>query len=201
MSSETVSPQDTGKRKPRSLIGLIRDIRADNRGVSAVEFAFILPIMLTLYFGGVELSQVIAADRKTTLVARTISDLVAQGTIINNAEMGNIMSASVAVATPYPVNNLRIVVSSIDIDNNRRATVTWSDTCRGTRRAIGSVITLPNGLDQPNSSIVLAEVSYAHTPTVGYVLTNTINVSDRIYMRPRLVQRVERQGNAATCPS
>ena len=48
----------------------------DERGVSAVEFALLLPLMLTLYLGAVEVSQGIRADRKVTLTARTIVDLV-----------------------------------------------------------------------------------------------------------------------------
>ena len=50
----------------------------DQEGVSAVEFAMLLPLMLTLYLGGVEVSQGISIDRKVTLTARTVADLVAQ---------------------------------------------------------------------------------------------------------------------------
>ena len=57
------------ERRLRRLIG-------DERGVSAVEFALLLPLMLTLYLGAVEVSQGIGADRKVTLTARTIGDLV-----------------------------------------------------------------------------------------------------------------------------
>jgi Flp pilus assembly protein TadG len=47
----------------------------DERGVSAVEFALLLPLMVTLYLGGVEISQGLTIDRKVTLVARTVADL------------------------------------------------------------------------------------------------------------------------------
>jgi Flp pilus assembly protein TadG len=180
---------------------LLKRLKRDDKGVAAVEFAMLVPAMLALYFGGVELSQVIAADRKTTLIARTLSDLVSQGTVISDQEMSNIMNATVAVATPYPVANLRVVVSSITVDGNRRATVAWSESCRTTRRANGQVVTLPAGLDTPNQSLILAEVQYQYTPTVGYVVTGPITVSDRIYMRPRLVQAVTRGGTASSCPA
>jgi Flp pilus assembly protein TadG len=35
---------------------------------------------VTLYLGGVEVSQAVAIDRKVTLIARTVADLIAQGT-------------------------------------------------------------------------------------------------------------------------
>ena len=50
----------------------------DTKGVSAVEFALVLPLMLTLYLGGAELAQAISASRKVTLVSRTVADLAAQ---------------------------------------------------------------------------------------------------------------------------
>ena len=53
-------------------------LAGDERGVSAVEFAMLLPLMLTLYLGAVEISQGIGADRKVTLTARTVADLVSQ---------------------------------------------------------------------------------------------------------------------------
>src|SRR5258707_563688 len=45
----------------------------DGRGVAAIEFAMIVPIMLVLFFGTVEFSAGIAEDRKVTLMARTFS--------------------------------------------------------------------------------------------------------------------------------
>ena len=47
----------------RRLGGLV----SDERGVSAVEFAMLLPLMLSLYLGAVAVSQGIGADRKVTL--------------------------------------------------------------------------------------------------------------------------------------
>jgi Flp pilus assembly protein TadG len=58
----------------------MRRLLRDKRGISAVEFAMLLPLMVTLYLGGVEVSQAVAVDRKVTLVARSLGDLVAQAT-------------------------------------------------------------------------------------------------------------------------
>ena len=56
----------------RSIERRVRGLASDERGVSAVEFAMLLPLMLTLYLGAVEVSQGVGADRKATLTARTI---------------------------------------------------------------------------------------------------------------------------------
>ena len=62
----------------------------DQRGVSAVEFAMLLPLMLTLYLGAVEISQGVGIDRKVTLTSRTVADLASQVSSISNADMTNI---------------------------------------------------------------------------------------------------------------
>ena len=164
--------------------------KRDERGVSAVEFAMLLPLMITLYLGGAEISQAVSIDRKVALTARAVADLVAQGTSITNAEMTNILNAAKAVAAPYPEAPLKVVVSSIKIDANNKATVDWSRALNTTQRPQNQTVTLPTGLSIPNTSIIWAEVSYGYTPAIGYVLTGTLNLPDQIYMRPRLQDTV-----------
>ena len=170
----------------------LRRLLRDERGVSAVEFAMLLPLMITLYLGGVEVSQGIAVDRKVTLVARSLGDLVAQSTTVTNSDMTNILSASTAVVQPFPDATLKVTVSSVAIDAQSVAKVVWSDTKNGTARAIGTTVTLPTALNVASTSLIWAEAQYAYTPTIGYVITGTMTLKDQIYMRPRLSDSVTR---------
>jgi Flp pilus assembly protein TadG len=164
----------------------------DEAGVSAVEFALLLPLMVTLYLGGVEVSQGLTIDRKVTLVARTVADLAAQVTSISGSDMTNILNASSAVMLPYSTTALKVTVSQVSIDANGKATIAWSDTKNGTARAKGSTVTLPSALNIANSSLIWSEVSYDYKPVIGYVITGTMKLSDQIYMRPRLSDSVSR---------
>ena len=172
----------------------IRRLLRDKRGISAVEFAMLLPLMVTLYLGGVEVSQAIAIDRKVTLLARSLADLVSQASSISNSDSSNILAATAAIVAPYSDSKLKITVSSVKIDNNGVAKVCWSDTKNGTARAIGSTVTVPAALNTVNSSLIWAESEYAYTPAIGYVITGTMNLKDQIYMRPRLSDTVTREG-------
>ena len=164
----------------------------DQRGVSAVEFAMLLPLMITLYLGTVEISQGVGIDRKVTLTTRTVADLASQVSSINNADMTNLLAASASVIAPYDTSKLKVTVTRVDVDANGSAKVKWSDTLGGTARAVGSTVILPTALNVPNSSLIWSEVAYSYTPTIGYVVTGTLNLSDQLYMRPRLSDKVER---------
>jgi Flp pilus assembly protein TadG len=182
--------------KPRLL-----SLASDQRGVSAVEFAMLLPLMLALYFGVVEISQGIAAQRKVTMTARAVADLVSQASNVANSYMNNSLDAAVAVMAPFPDSKLKVTVTSIQVDANGNATVAWSDTKNGTERAQGSSVTLPAALLIANSSLIWSEVEYAYTPTIGYIVSGTLTLKDSLYMRPRLSNCVTREAKQSTCPS
>jgi len=171
---------------------LLAGFARDRRGVSAVEFALLLPLMLSIYLGSIEVSQGISAQRKVTLTARSIADLVAQVSSINNADMTNSLNAAAAVMAPFSTDKLSVKISSIAIDGAGKATIAWSDALNGSGRTKGSSVTLPAALVIPNSSLIWSEVQYSYKPTLGYMLTGTLALKDQIYMRPRLSDSVTR---------
>ena len=168
----------------RARLGLER-LFSDRRGVSAVEFALLLPLMLTLYLGGVEVSQGVAVDRKVTLTARSVADLVAQATTLTGTDMSNVLDAATAVTAPYSSSNLKVTVSQVKIDANNNATIDWSCARNVTARAVGQSVTVPSGLNVASTWLIWGEVQYAYKPVIGYVITGTLSLHDQIYMRPR----------------
>src|SRR5262245_20764119 len=157
----------------------------DERAISAVEFAMLLPLMVTMYLGTFEVSQAVGINRKVTITARTVADLASQVSTIGDTDMNNLLAASGSVIAPYDVSKAKVTVSGIQIDNNCTARITWSDTLNGTPRAVGSGVTVPASLNTPNSFLVWGEVTYNYVPTIGYVITGPMNLSDQLYMGPR----------------
>jgi len=180
------------------LVRLARKLRhfaVDRRGISAVEFAMLLPLMVTLYLGGVEVSQGIGADRKVTLTARSVADLASRVTKINNADMSNILAAGKVVMEPFSSSNLRVTLTSVTIDINGNATVDWSDTYNGTARTKGSTVTVPTALKVNGTTLIWSEVEFDYKPVIGYVLTGTLTLKDQMYMRPRLSDSITRSAS------
>jgi Flp pilus assembly protein TadG len=48
------------------------------RGVAAIEFAFIFPFMIALYFGMIDLTQLITFNRKATTISDSVASLIGQ---------------------------------------------------------------------------------------------------------------------------
>lgn len=167
-----------------SILGRISKIARDQRGVSAVEFALLAPMMIGLYLGCVEISQGVSADRKVSLISAALANLSAQVTTISTTDMTNIIDASSAIIVPFSASLLKMTVTCLKIDANKNVTVKWSVTRGGT--ANSGTMTIPSALAVANTQLLLSEASYAYTPIVGYTITGTLTLSDKMYMSPRI---------------
>jgi Flp pilus assembly protein TadG len=157
----------------------------ERSGLAAVEFAMLLPMLMTLFLGTVEITTGVAIQRKVTLTARALADLSSQYTSITASEMTNILNASSDIIAPYSALNLKSVISELSINAQGQATVVWSQTLNGAALTAGQIVNLPSSLAVPNSYLLLGQTSYSYNPTYGYVVTGTLTLSDSVYMRPR----------------
>ena len=162
-----------------------------NDGSAAVEFALIAPFLLTLYTGGVEVVLGILINRQVSLVASTVADITAQYTTISaSTDIPDILKASTQILAPYPTSNATVIISSISIDANGKATIAWSKSLNTTARTAGSTIVLPASLATPNTSLILGEAKYTYAPSVDYIHMGTITLSGATYMVPRASTQV-----------
>jgi Flp pilus assembly protein TadG len=171
----------------------LRDFRGDSRGAAGLEFALILPFALVLFTGAVTYGDAIAIERKATLTARTVTDLVTQYQSISKADLQTILdSASSAIVAPYSAAPLVVTVSQVITDSNRKATILWTQSTTGAVDAHkpGDTVSLPTQIDTPQASYIWGEVAYTYTPTIGYQVTGPLVLTDQTYMSPRLVAQI-----------
>jgi Flp pilus assembly protein TadG len=161
----------------------------DERAVSAIEFAILAPVMIMMYVGAVELGNALTINRRASAVTSTAADLVAQVKTLSSSDLMDIGKAATSVMAPYPTTPLKIRLTSVVADQNNSGKVTWSyATNGGTPRACGSNYSVPTGLTQANSSVIVAEVTYAFKPMTnltvfGAPVAYTMNRT--FYARPR----------------
>lgn len=157
----------------------------DRRGVSAVEFAFVLPMLVLIYVAGYQLSDAIAANRKVTIATRAIADLTTQYVTVTDTSLDTILAASQQIMTPYSAANATAIVSEISIDKDRNATVTWSRPLNGAALIVGAPYTLPDNIRLANTSLIIATMDYNYVPKIASKMIGTIPMRDQIIMSPR----------------
>ena len=140
-----------------ALLRRAKALRDARDGVAADDLAFIMPVMLMVYYGIAEVAQGVMIDRKVTQLNRTLADLASQVPTIPDTERDNIFAAAKTVMTPYTAHDPRMMLASIVIDAAGVAKVCWSEAKFGaTALSRGSTVTLPADLRIPNSSIIMA---------------------------------------------
>ena len=174
-------------RAPRALKAHYARLIADRSGTSLVEFAVLLPLMLVMYFGSIQITDAISADRQVTLVASTVGEITSQYSNVATSDISNILSASSAVLAPFPAANATVTLSFVCIDANSKATILWSQSFQGTARATGATVTslIPAGLLVANTAAIWGEATYSYKPVIGWVITGVLPMYDQIFLRPR----------------
>jgi Flp pilus assembly protein TadG len=178
-----------------AFVGALRD----TRGMAAVEMALITPAILSTMIGTAELATGVAVDRKVTITARSLSDLVAQSTSVSDTDMTNIFTAASSILTPYSTSPLKAKVSAVSIDASLNATVVWGNGYNTSARAAGSAVSIPSGLKVANTQLIWAEVSYDYVPPVARIITGTMTLSDQFFARPRQSSTICRPPTVTTC--
>ena len=182
-----------------------RALRDDCSATAAIEGAFLLPVALLMIALLIYGAEGFAIDRKVTLTARTITDLITQATpttisnessVVSHTSIDYWLQAGSAVMSPYSASNMTMVVSEVLVAaNGLTATVQWSEPYNGaTARAANQVITLPGtiGTGQGGNYFVLGEVYYAYNPLNIFISLSPITLTGSIYLTPR-------QSTSITC--
>ena len=173
---------------------IVRRLWGDRLGVSAVEFALVLPIMLTVLFGGFELSRLQAVSRKVTLTTRAIADLTTQNVSMSSSDLNTILAASAQIFAPFNTSGMKIVVSELYVTVAGLASVQWSQAMNTTPLTSGQIEIVPVNLAAPGTYLIWCTVSYTYTPLVTTFFGTTKTLSDQIYMSPRLSNSIALSG-------
>ena len=158
--------------------------------MAAAEFALILPVMLVLVFGSIEVTNALICKTDVSTMAGTASDLVAQETQVGQTDINNVFSALSAMLYPYSTTSAGIVITSVIDDGHGGGKVDWSQAYNGIPRSKGTPVTVPTGLITTGGSVIMSEVTYTYTPVSTWLVKYPITMSNRFYSHPRRVAQV-----------
>jgi Flp pilus assembly protein TadG len=170
-----------------------RRFARSTRGIAAVEFAMVLPVLTLLFLASFDGGRAISVYMKVRTASFTLAEITNQYPTISDAAMSEIFTATSDVLAPYSTVPLALTVSQIAIDAQGKATVNWSSTQGGTARAVGSSVTVPTNIATPSSYLVLSEVKYSYAPLFGYFNNGlAIGLSDSLFVTPRSTVSIAR---------
>lgn len=181
-------------------------------GTAAVEFALIAPLLVTMFLGTYELTNLLIANMKVDAATQTAADLVARTsgstTILTSTDLSNIGKAASDVMMPLSGGPLTVAFASITY-NTGSPVIDWHYEYNGASKITltSAVTSMLNGLGTTSSgstdSVILVETNYAYTSPISYVLSKTYNFTGTAADRPRFVACViSNVNNSSTtkCP-
>ena len=166
----------------------------DERGVSAVEFALIAPIMILLYCGLAELTLAMMAERRASHAASAVGDLIAQerGTISDNG-ITQVLNVGKLVVSPFSAADLTMRISSVQADPSGTPMVVWSKAQGAALSPLQTGVTplgFPTTLLAANESVIMSDVVYAYETPLKKVVNRKLHFSETFYLRPRRADEI-----------
>ncbi len=173
----------------------ILDLRHGSEAVAAVEFALILPALLVLYMGAIEVSQIISIDRKIAAATSALGDLVAQSDEqLDEDVLEDFFKAAELILTPFPADNLKQLVTLVYVNEDGDTEVVWSVGYNGAApKEENSTYTLPAEIIAIASEtyVVVAESQLEYEPWGGYVMPGSFNLYKQFFHMPRFGVEIE----------
>lgn len=180
----------------------------DRRGVSAVEFALILPLLVLFSVGTIEVSRLILLTHKLQSAAFTLADLATriEGDADARTEsLHDVFLAINQVVKPFDFagSGQSIITSVASPTADDTPEVAWQCIGSGGIVAVSQVgesdhdATLPDGLDiDKGETIIAAEVFFDFQPLFGIGLLPERVIRRAAFFKPRLAELA-----TLTCPT
>lgn len=166
----------------------LKRLASDDRGVSAVEFALVAPVMILFYAGMVDLCQGYMALKRTSHVAAAAADLASQSTVLTAAEVDGLFQAGPSIMAPFDSGSLEQRISSVTRVSSTKYQVDWSRSSRSTGALSGDLAVadaeVPADMLANGESVIIAEAAYTYNSPFERFLPE-IRFERRAILEPR----------------
>lgn len=171
----------------------MRRLRRDTRGVSALEFALLLPVLVVLAVGTIEFGRLILLTQKLQNGTFILADLTARDRTLSEGQLENIFLALATLIEPFEFTDSgTAIVTSVVAPATGAPVIAWQRQGAGALSAesaigaTGAVAELPDTLALgANETLIVAELVYSYTPIFG-MLADARTLRRSAYLKPRL---------------
>lgn len=155
----------------------------DQRGIAAVEFALVVPIIVILLLGSIDAVFALTAKRKVSLATHSMADIAARETALDSIDRRALSDLGKVIMTPNDVSLANIIITGALVDaSGTTATVDWSEGFGPDALAppINSSIDLPSPLT-PGVFLVVTQTTLPYE-TLSSVM---FNLNETAYFQSR----------------
>jgi Flp pilus assembly protein TadG len=161
----------------------------NRRAAALVEFALILPVMVFLFFGTFEATELVRAYMKVGNATQAYANLVAADVsgALTLANLSNDCAGARLVLTPYAGASFSAAIASVT-NNGGTASQDWHDTTQcgsGIGSISGTSLAPGNLTPNNNDSIIVVQGKYAYTSGISYLLPASQIFVRTAFARPR----------------
>jgi Flp pilus assembly protein TadG len=179
---------------PARPAGFAQGLFRHQAGIAIAEFAIMLPVLMTLFYGCIEVTRYILVVQKTEKLANTVADVVAQSSKVTTASLDQVLAATGDIMQPFSFSaNGRVIITSLYRDQDAAgAIVNWRYTGGGSLTAdsqLGDLNTtpvLPTGFAfDKRENVIAAEVYFRFSPLISNQFFGTTTVYRQAFYKPR----------------
>lgn len=159
----------------------------DRRALAALEFALLSPLLVMLFLGTIEVTQLIRVKTRMALAAQAIQNMVAGQSSATQASLDIAYAGGQLVMTPFAGSNLKASIASVTYSSAGAAsTVAWQTLEGGaTSMSTTTACTLASGLSLDSDSVIIVQATYSYTPILSFLLSSSYTLTQVAYGRPR----------------
>ncbi len=163
-------------------------------GLAAVEFGLILPVLMTLFYGTIEVSRFVLITQKVEKLAHSVADVTSQEEVATKTVLDQVMSASTDIMNPYSMtNNGKIYITSVyRAPSTTNASVLWRyqsgslASVASKLGTVGSTPTMPASFTfDERENVIAAEVYYQFSPLISTKFFGTTTIYRAAFYKPR----------------
>lgn len=177
-----------------------RTLLRDRSGASAIEFAFLAPVLIAIYISCFEITTGYSVSHKVVKAAAAVGDIVTRQDSVDKAFLSEMVDVAEATIAPSPAPELKLKVTGVTIDAAGNAKVLWSwDESGGEPYAKGAAVDVPGNIKHPNSFLVHSEVQIKHTVLLFFGSAENLDSSARAVTLDREYFFRQRVGDDVPC--
>lgn len=193
--------QSTSKR-PRSGSSTMLSVFVKRHdGIAAVEFGLLLPVLMIMLLGTLEIGLALSVDRRVSMAVASVADLVSQenlpppsgtaSTIVatSTQSLDSILSIAKHLMNPYDATKLKLTIKAIRpvITNPGNGEVQWSYTYNGAAAPKDcSIEPLQKDILSAGNIGISVEGEYLYKPLITkYFIKSDIKFTDNAMLIPR----------------